>query len=256
MYQWSFKRNKRDDRNINLMIAKAEKIAAGAMPLRKARFLKVSGARKELDQTTIDRARQLAGIKGYVTNIPPDVMPGSTVISAYHDLWKVEQSFRMTRSDLKARSVFHHQRDAIEVHLTVVFAALAITRHLTSTTGVSVKKFVRTLQPLRSVCIAIGPRELTAEPQINADARATVATGRPVLSTSFTASSLYPGENCRRCLLTKDILSYKVSTTQGQGHQSPWGTRPVKLGRLGSEPYRITSSNRVHLTVWFCVSLQ
>ena len=42
------------------MIAKAEKIAAGAMPMRKARFLKVSGARKELDQATIDRARQLA----------------------------------------------------------------------------------------------------------------------------------------------------------------------------------------------------
>src|SRR5665648_885991 len=39
VYQWSFKRNKRDDRTINLMIAKAEKIASGAAPLKKARFL-------------------------------------------------------------------------------------------------------------------------------------------------------------------------------------------------------------------------
>lgn len=64
VYQWSFKRQKRDDRNINLMIAKAEKIAAGEVPMRKARFLKVTGAAKELDQATIDRARQLAGLSG------------------------------------------------------------------------------------------------------------------------------------------------------------------------------------------------
>lgn len=172
VYQWSFKRSKRDDRNINLMIAKAERIAAGTVPMRKARFLKVSGATKELDQATIDRARQLAGLKGYVTNLPKKVMPGQDVINAYHDLWRVEQSFRMTKSDLKARPVFHHRRDAIEAHLTVVFAALAITRHLTSATGVSIKKLVRTLQPLRSVRIGIGPHELTAKPQINADARA------------------------------------------------------------------------------------
>ncbi len=46
VYQWSFKRNKRDDRTINLMIEKAEKIAAGKIPLKKARFLKVTGATK------------------------------------------------------------------------------------------------------------------------------------------------------------------------------------------------------------------
>ncbi len=180
VYQWSFKRNKRDDRNINLMIAKAERIAAGAAPLRKARFLKVSGAVKELDQATIDRARQLAGIKGYVTNIDPKIMPGSAVIDAYHDLWKVEQSFRMTKSDLKARPVFHRQRDAIEAHLTIVFAALAITRHLTTATEVSLKKFVRTLRPLRSVTINIDGHLITAEPRIDDNARAILKQLPPV----------------------------------------------------------------------------
>ena len=120
VYQWRFARQKRDDRTINLMIAKAEKIADGKAPLRKARFLKVSGARTELDQTTIDRARQLAGLKGYVTNLTIDQMGGAKVIAAYHDLWQVERSFRMTKSDLRARPVFHHQRDAIEAHLTCV----------------------------------------------------------------------------------------------------------------------------------------
>ena len=96
------------------MIAKAEKIADGKTPLRKARFLKVSGATTELDQTTIDRARQLAGLKGYVTNLSIEQMDALAVISAYHDLWQVERSFRMTKSDLRARPAFHHQRDAIE----------------------------------------------------------------------------------------------------------------------------------------------
>jgi ParB/RepB/Spo0J family partition protein len=66
----------------------------------------------------VERARQLAGLKGYVTNLPIATMDGAAVIAAYHDLWRVEQSFRMTKSDLRARLVFHHQRDAIEAHLT------------------------------------------------------------------------------------------------------------------------------------------
>jgi transposase len=153
------------------MIARAEKIATGQAPLKKTRFLKVTGATKELDQATIDRARQLAGLKGYVTNLPVVKMPGQAVISAYHDLWKVEASFRMTKSDLRARPVFHHQREAIEAHLTIVFAALAISRHLQEATGMSIKKIVRTLLPLRSVEIAIGEHHITAEPTIPTEAR-------------------------------------------------------------------------------------
>lgn len=171
VYQWLFKRQKRDDRNINLMIEKAEKIAAGKAPLKKARFLKVTGAAKELDQATIDRARQLAGLKGYVTNLDIEKMAGAAVINAYHDLWQVEASFRMTKSDLKARPVFHRQEEAIEAHLTVVFAALAIARHLQDTTGMSIKKLVRTLRPLRTVTIRIGKQTITAAPSIGPDAR-------------------------------------------------------------------------------------
>jgi transposase len=170
VYQYSFKRNKRDDRTINAMIAKAEKIASGQAPLKKARFLKVTGAVKELDQATIERARQLAGLKGYVTNLPQAVMPGHDVIKAYHDLWQVEASFRMTKSDLKARPVFHHQREAIEAHLTVVFAALALARHLQDTTGVTIKKLVRTLKPLHTVTIDINGHHFTAETTPGADA--------------------------------------------------------------------------------------
>lgn len=166
VYQWSFKRNKRDDRAINALIAKAEKIATGQAPLKKTRFLKVTGATKELDQATIERARQLAGLKGYVTNLPTETMTGAAVISAYHDLWQVEASFRVTKSDLRARPVFHHQREAIEAHLTVVFAALAISRYLQAATGTSIKKIVQTLRTIRAATIEVNGQQLTLEPKI------------------------------------------------------------------------------------------
>ncbi|MBI1758251.1 MAG: IS1634 family transposase [Actinobacteria bacterium] len=166
VYQWSFARNKHDDKAINALIVRAEKITTGKTPLSRARFLKVTDATKELDQATIDRARQLAGLKGYATNLSVEHMGGHAVTSAYHDLWQVEKSFRMTKSDLRARPVFHHQRDAIEAHLTVVFAALAIARHLQQRTGVSIRRLVTTLRDARSATIEINGQRLTLDPDL------------------------------------------------------------------------------------------
>jgi IS4 transposase len=169
--QWSFKRSKRDDKTINAQIARAEKIAEGTAPLAKTRFLRVTGATKELNQATIDRARQLAGLKRYVTNLDPAVMDGAAVIAAYHELWQVEASFRMTKSDLRARPIFHHEREAIEAHLTVVLAALAVSRHLQQLSGVSIKKLVQTLRTARSATIDINGQRMTLDPELTGPAR-------------------------------------------------------------------------------------
>jgi hypothetical protein len=171
VYQWRFKREQHDNKAINAMIERAEKIADGRAPLKKARFLKVTDATTELDQVTIGRARQLAGLKGYVTNLPASRMDGAAVIAAYHDLWRVEQLFRMTKGDLRARPVFHHQREAIEAHLTVVFAALAVARHLQDAAGTSIKKIVQTLRAARSATIEINGQRLTLDPHLTDAAR-------------------------------------------------------------------------------------
>ncbi len=63
--QWSFKRSQRDNKTINAQIARAGKAAAGQAPITRTRFLKVTTATRELNHKTIDRARQLAGLKGY-----------------------------------------------------------------------------------------------------------------------------------------------------------------------------------------------
>ena len=49
-------------------------------------------------------------------------------MAAYHDLYQVERSFRMAKSDLADRPIFHRLHDSIEAHLTIVFAALAGSR--------------------------------------------------------------------------------------------------------------------------------
>jgi hypothetical protein len=63
--------------------------------------VKVRGDDRTLDEANLARAQSLIGLKGYVTNVPVTVMPAAEVIAKYHDLWHVEKSFRMSKSDLR-----------------------------------------------------------------------------------------------------------------------------------------------------------
>ena len=89
----------------------------------------------------------LAGIKGYVTNLD---IPNQQVIDSYHQLFQVEASFRMAKSDFKARPIFHRKRDSIDAHLTIVLTALAMGRNIEAQTGMSIKQFVKILRPVRA----------------------------------------------------------------------------------------------------------
>lgn len=171
VYQWRFARCRHDNQAINAMIERAEAVAAGKRPLKKDRFVKITDPGPVVDWALVDRARSLAGLNGYVTNIKPEVMTAEQVIAAYHDLYQVERSFRMTKSDLAARPVFHRLRDSIEAHLTVVFAALAISREAQARTGLSISKIVKTLRPLRTAMITIGGRQIEVPPRIPDDAQ-------------------------------------------------------------------------------------
>ncbi len=130
VYQYSFKRSQHDNRAINEMIERAEAVAAGTRPLKKDRFVKITDAVKGVDWDLVERARHLAGLKGYVTNIAPDTMDGC-------------RGDRGLPRPLPGRAVVPDDqvrpaapgrcsttRDSIEAHLTIVFAALAVSRYL------------------------------------------------------------------------------------------------------------------------------
>ena len=107
-----------------------------------------------------------------MTNIPAVLMPAPEVIASYHDLWHVEQSFRMSKTDLAARPIFARTHEAIEAHLTVVFAALALSRTIQDRTGLSLRRFLRTLKPLRSATIEINGVINTYPPSIDPNIQA------------------------------------------------------------------------------------
>jgi len=171
VWAYSRKRGVRDNATLTLQENKARAVVAGEKAARAPRFVKTRNGATELDETSLARARNLVGLKGYVTNIDVAVMPADEVIGSYHDLWHVEQSFRMSKTDLAARPIFHHTREAIEAHLTIVFAALAIARHLQNTTGLSIRKIVNTLRPLQQITVRIAGHDHTAEDPITPDAQ-------------------------------------------------------------------------------------
>ena len=166
IYQYREKRARLDIKNIELQVAKAKRMVNGVVPVKRNRFISLKSERRILNQTLIDKAYALAGVKGYVTNLS---LTPQEIINAYRQLFEVEASFRMAKSDLKARPIFHRKRDAIEAHLTIVFASLAISRRIEKLTGVSIKRIVKIIRPIRSGTIVINGTEYPAEPEVPKD---------------------------------------------------------------------------------------
>lgn len=166
IYQYKEKRAALDLKNIEKQIAKAQRIISGQSSAHRSKFVTVKTKEKSLNRKLIEKAYALAGIKGYVTNLPA---PDDQIIAAYHQLFRVEASFRMAKSDLKARPVFHRKREAIEAHLTIVLAALAVGRSIESRSHMSLKQLVKTLRPIRSGVVVLNGQEYTAQEEIPED---------------------------------------------------------------------------------------
>jgi len=178
-YQYRADRARRSLRGIDEQIGKAEKAVAGKVPVKRNRFIRLVGADKSVNRTLEAKARALAGWKGYITNLAtcPDGTPVTAefVIGAYHHLFQIEASFRMSKHDLAARPIYHHKRESIDAHLTIVFAALAVGRLVEDRTDWSIRRFVRTARRYRTVQIRVGSQLLAAEDPIPDDLRDALA---------------------------------------------------------------------------------
>ena len=175
VWAYSTKRAVRDNKTLNLQENKARAVIAGEKAARVPRFIKNRNGSQEFDEASLQRARRLVGLKGYVTNIDATHMPATEVIASYHDLWHVEASFRMSKSDLAARPMFARTRDAIEAHLTIVFTALALSREVQTRTGLSLRRFLRTLKPLRSATVDLNGVIATFPPALNDEVKTILA---------------------------------------------------------------------------------
>jgi hypothetical protein len=169
-YQFRHDRARRTLRGIDEQVRKAERAVDGHAPVKRNRYIQLAGATKTVNRTLETKTRALAGWKGYTTNLTS--ASATFVIDAYHQLWRIEKSFRMSKHDLQARPIYHHLRDSIEAHLSIVVAAMAVSHHIETKTGWSIKKFVRTARRYRTVKIQAGNQTLTAADPLPDDLRA------------------------------------------------------------------------------------
>ena len=149
---YSQKRAYKDKSDREKQIARANWILANPSVIAgRYKYLKRQGQGLSLNTEQIEKGRLLEGLKGYVSNACE--FSDTEIIDKYSQLWMVERAFRMSKSDLKARPVFHALRNKIEAHLTIVFAALAIIRYVEILTNRSIAHLIKILDRVKEVVI-------------------------------------------------------------------------------------------------------
>ena len=127
--------------------------------MKRNRFVQLTGGTRSVNRDLEAKAKALAGLKGHITNL--DAPTAAFVIGAYHQLWQVEKSFRISKSDLRARPVFHHK--ATRSKPTSPWCSLLSPSPAGSkTTGWSIKKLVTILRRYHTVQIKVADQTVTA----------------------------------------------------------------------------------------------
>lgn len=140
---FSGKRYHKDKREMDKQIKKAEQLLKDPSALKRTKFLKTKNQTSyELNQGLIGKTKLLLGIKGYYTNLGPEVSD-QTIINHYRGLWHIEQAFRMAKNDLQMRPMFHFKQDTIKAHVLICFMALAVSKYLEIKTATSLRQIIK-----------------------------------------------------------------------------------------------------------------
>jgi len=92
------------------------------------KYLKLSGeVTVAIDYEKFEADEAWDGLKGYVTNTR---LPKKQVIENYSQLWMVEKAFRISKTDLRIRPIYHRLKDRIQAHICICFTAYAIYKEL------------------------------------------------------------------------------------------------------------------------------
>jgi transposase len=152
---FSTSRAKKDKANREKGVRKLEKqIQSGTLTKAQInnkgynKFLKLEGEIKiSLDQDKLKAASKWDGLKGYITNTK---LSGQKVIENYKHLWRIEKAFRVSKTDLKIRPIFHRLERRIEAHVCIAFVAYKVYKELER----QLKEKKSELSPERAIDIA------------------------------------------------------------------------------------------------------
>ena len=139
---YSSVRYRKDRYEMEKQIEKAKQVVAEPSKSKKTKFIQTKGQKIELNEALIEKTQKLLGIKGYYTNLEASVADNKMIIERYHELYKVEQAFRISKNDLQTRPIFHFKEQPIKLHILICFMALVVSKHIELRTGVSIRKFI------------------------------------------------------------------------------------------------------------------
>jgi transposase len=139
---YSSVRYRKDKYEMEKQIEKARTIIDTPSKSKKVKFTKTTGEQVVLNQALIEKSKKLLGIKGYYTNLDENIASDQTIIERYHELYRIEQAFRISKHDLQTRPIFHFKEEPINLHVLICFMALVVSKHIELTTGDSIRKFI------------------------------------------------------------------------------------------------------------------
>lgn len=92
------------------------------------KYLRLTGEISiEIDYEKYSNDNEWDGLKGYVTNTK---LTDQQVLDNYKNLWHIEKAFRMSKTDLRIRPIYHRLRNRIEAHICISFTAYCIYKEL------------------------------------------------------------------------------------------------------------------------------
>jgi hypothetical protein len=97
-------------------IEKAKAALKTPAKIKKLKFIKSMDKKAQLNESLIEKTKKLIGIKGYYTNLEEKETSNQAVIEHYHELYRIEQAFRISKNDLQTRPIFHYKEEPIKLH--------------------------------------------------------------------------------------------------------------------------------------------
>lgn len=147
--EYSQKRFNKDKNELEKQVMRARShLGKNTTKLKKLKYLKNTESAFLIDEDLIRKNTKLLGIKGYVTDLD---LSNREIIDHYHNLFKIEHAFRISKSDLEVRPIFHHKEDSIKNHILLCFMALCISVYLELKIKISIKEIVHQLRSVAEI---------------------------------------------------------------------------------------------------------
>jgi transposase len=121
------------------------------------KYLKLTGkVDVEIDYEKFESDQNWDGLKGYVTNTS---LRSKQVIESYNNLWKIEKAFRISKTDLKIRPIYHRLKERIEAHICISFVSYVLykdlERVLREKTSISMKKAIKQINRMQEIMVTL-----------------------------------------------------------------------------------------------------